>query len=99
MSIPVTVTIDRTEEGVFRAELPGQTIVGATFDELMDHLKNELAPIITRTEMKAVLTFGEESEEEAALREIEKTALRGPSLDRLAALSPPPQSWFDEPEL
>lgn len=38
-------------------------------------------------------------EEDAALAEIEKTALRGPALERLAKTFPPHPSWFDEPEI
>jgi hypothetical protein len=98
----LTITIDRTEGGRFRAvvaEQPRLVMEHDELSELVEELKQNL-------DMVAVMPDGHLSlieakarnhaDEAAARAEVEKTALRNEELDKLIDRYPVPAEWGDE---
>jgi hypothetical protein len=90
----LTITIDRTEAGRFRAEVadhPPLVIEHDELSEVVEELKRNLDFIAVMPDGRLLLA-------EAKLRtEVERTALRNEELDRLIDRYPVPAEWGDEP--
>ncbi len=99
----LTITIDRTEGGRFRASVPEQPRLVIEHDELPDlveDLKRLLDVIEVMPDGRLLvieLNVGNQSDEAAARAEIERTALRKEELDELIARYPVPAQWGDDP--
>jgi hypothetical protein len=99
----LTITIDRTEEGRFRAEVadhPRLVIEHDELSELVEHLKRNLDMIAVMPDGNLFLfeTKAHDDIHEADARaEVERTALRNESLDALIDRYPVPAEWGNEP--
>lgn len=90
----VTITVDRTESGGFRAVLPDSSSNPASSP---GRLEAETLEEVIR-ELEAVLEghFGEV--ERRARHEIAKKSVRSETLKELLRQYPAPPDWFDEPD-
>ena len=101
--MPLTLSIDRTEDGLFRAEVAGRPETAIERDdlrELIEALKQTLDMVVLNPDgtLTLIPLETEGGTEEARLRaEVEKTALRNEDLDRLIERYPVPPDWGDEP--
>ncbi len=99
----LTITIDRTEEGRFRAEVadhPRLVIEHDKLSELVEDLKRNLDMIAVMPDGRLFLFEAkalDETDEAATRAEIERTALRNESLDALIDRYPVPAEWGNEP--
>lgn len=98
--MPLTITIERTETGLFRAEVadhPRLVMEHADLPVLVEEIKGTLDLIAVAPDGQLLLFDMETVDEAAARSEIEKTALRNEDLDRLADRYPVPAEWGEEP--
>ena len=99
----LTITIDRTEGGRFRAlvaEEPRLVIEHDELPELVEELKRNLDLIVVTSDGRLLLfeAKGSNEADEAAVRgEIERTALRNEELDALIDRYPVPAEWGNDP--
>jgi hypothetical protein len=99
----LTITIDRTEGGRFRALVPEQPPLVIEHDELSELVEDlkQLVDVIAVMSDGRRLVFeakvGDQADEAAVRAEIEKTALRSEELDELIGRYPVPVEWGNEP--
>ena len=99
----LTITIDRTEEGRFRAEVaeqPRLIIEHDELSELVEDLKRNLDLIAVMPDgslMVFDVKASRDADEVSARAEVERTALRNEELDTLIDRYPVPADWGDEP--
>jgi hypothetical protein len=99
----LTITIDRTEAGLFRAEVadhPRLVIEHAEISRLVEELKQKLDLIDVTPDGRIGLVDFEttsDADDAAARAEVERTALRNEELDALIKRSPVPAEWGNEP--
>ena len=99
----LTITIDRTEGGRFRAmvaEQPRLVIEHDELSELVEELKRNLDMIVVMPDGRLLLieAKGRNQADEAAVRaEVERTALRNEELDELIDRYPVPAEWGNDP--
>ncbi len=99
----LTITIDRTEAGRFRAlvaEQPRLVIEHDELPELVEELKRNLDLLVVTPDGRHFLfeAKGSNQADEAAIRaEVERTALRNEELDELIDRYPAPAEWGDDP--
>ena len=99
----LTITIDRTEGGRFRAlvaEQPRLIIEHNELSELVKELKRNLDMIAVTPDGRLLLfeaKLGTEADEAAGRAEVERTALRNEELDELIDRNPVPAEWGGEP--
>jgi hypothetical protein len=99
----LTITIDRTEGGRFRAQVAEQPRLIFEHDqlpELVEELKRNLDMIVVAPDGRLLLfeAKGSNEADEAAVRaEIENTALRNEELDELIDRYPVPAQWGNDP--
>ncbi|MFI5457937.1 MAG: hypothetical protein ACHRXM_21060 [Isosphaerales bacterium] len=99
----LTITIDRTEGGRFRAlvaEQPRLVIEHDDLSELVEELKRNLDMIAVMPDGRLWLIQAKarnQAEETAARAEVERTALRNEELDELIDRYPVPAEWGNEP--
>src|SRR5262249_6929190 len=99
----LTITIDRTEAGRFRAlvaEQPRLVIEHDELPDLVDELKRNLDMLVATADGRLLLfqAKGSNQTDEAAVRaEIERTALRNEEIDELIDRYPVPAEWGNEP--
>jgi hypothetical protein len=99
----LTITIDRTEAGRFRAEVaehPRLVIEHDELSELVEELKRNLDLIAIMPDGRLLLIQARaenEADEAAARAEVERTALRNEDLDALIDRYPVPAEWGNEP--
>ena len=99
----LTITIDRTEGGRFRAlvaEQPRLVIERDELSELVEELKRNLDPIGVMPDGRLLLfqgKVGNQADEAAVRAEIEKKALRNEELDELIDRYPVPAEWGNDP--
>jgi hypothetical protein len=99
----LTITIDRTEQGRFRAEVtehPRLVIEHDDLSELVEELKRNLDTIAVMPDGRLLLVeakTGHDAEEVAARAEVERSALRNEELDELIDRYPVPAEWGNEP--
>jgi hypothetical protein len=99
----LTITIDRTEEGRFRALVAEQPRVVMEHDDLsalVEELKQNLDMIAVQPDGGLLLIqakAGNQVDEAAARGEIERMALRNEELDELIDRYPVPAEWGNEP--
>lgn len=96
----LTITIERTESGLFRAEVAGHprlVMEHADLPVLVEEIKETLDLIAVAPDGKLLLVDTETADEAAARSAVEKTALRNDDLDRLADRYPVPTEWGEEP--
>ncbi len=99
----LTITIDRTEAGRFRAlvaEQPRLVIEHDELSELIEELKRNLDVIAVMPDGRLLVVqakVGDEADEAAVRAEIERTALRNEELDELIDRYPVPAEWGTEP--
>jgi hypothetical protein len=102
-SMSLTITIDRTEGGRFRAlvaEQPRLVLEHDQLPELVEELKRNLDMIGVTPDGRLWLfqTKGSNEADEAGARaEIERTALRNEELDELIDRYPVPAEWGSDP--
>jgi hypothetical protein len=99
----LTITIDRTEGGRFRALVPEQPRLVFEHDELselVEDLKRLLDVIAVMPDGRLLVVevkVGHQADEAAARAEIERTALRNEELDDLIDRYPVPAEWGNDP--
>jgi hypothetical protein len=99
----LTITIDRTEGGRFRAlvaEQPRLVIEHDELSELVDELKRNLDLIHVMPDGRFLLfqgKVGNQADEAAVRAEIERKALRNEELDELIDRYPVPAEWGNDP--
>ena len=99
----LTITIDRTEDGLFRAEVaapPGLVIEDADLSRLVEELKQKLDQIFVTPDGTLLIVQTKTdvvSHDAAARAEVERTALRNEELDELIERYPVPSDWGKEP--
>jgi len=97
----LTITIDRTEAGRFRAEVaeyPPLVIEHDELSELVEELKRNLDLFAVMPGGRLLLAEATAGTNAAVARaEIERTALRNEELDDLIDRYPVPAEWGDEP--
>jgi hypothetical protein len=99
----LTITIDRTERGRFRAFVAAQprlVIERDDFSELVEELKRNLDMIVVMPDGRLVLAeakVGHQGDQATAGAEVERTALRNEELDELIDRYPVPAEWGNEP--
>jgi len=99
----LTITIDRTEGGRFRAmvaEQPRLVIEHDELSELVEELKRNLDMIAVMPDGRLLLIQAKgrnQADEAAARAEVESTALRNGELDELIDRYPVPPEWGNEP--
>ena len=101
----LTITIDRTEEGLFRAEFTEHSrsvVEHADLSGLVEELKRRLDLIAVTTDGRILLNQVEtcdDAEDAAARAEVERAALRNEELDELIDRHPVPvpAEWGSEP--
>jgi hypothetical protein len=102
----LTITIDRTERGFFRAAVGDDSrviIEHAELSMLVEELKGKLDMIAVTPDGRHLFFEVEtgrhaEADEDAAARaNVEKTALGNAELDELIDRYPVPAEWGDEP--
>ena len=99
----LTITIDRTEGGRFRAlvaEQPGLVIEHDELSDLVMELKRNLDMIAVTPDGRLLLfeaKLDDQSDEAAGRAEVERTALRNEELDELIDRYPVPAEWAGEP--
>jgi hypothetical protein len=99
----LTITIDRTEGGRFRAlvaEQPRLVIENDELSELVEELKRNLDMISVMPDGRLLLIEArarDETDEAPARAEVERTALRNEKLDELIDRYPAPAEWGNEP--
>jgi hypothetical protein len=99
----LTITIDRTEGGRFRAsvaEQPRLVLEHDELSELVEELKQNLDMIAVLPDGGLLLTQAKvpsEADEAIARAEVERTALRNEELDELIDRYPVPAEWGNEP--
>jgi hypothetical protein len=99
----LTITIDRTEGGRFRAFVAEQPLIVIEQDELpelVEELKRNLDMIVVMPDGRLLLIEAEaggEADEPTARAEVERTALRNEELDKLINRYPVPSEWGNEP--
>jgi len=99
----LTITIDRTEGGRFRAlvaEEPRLVIEHDELSELVEELKRNLDLIAVMPDGRIWLIQAKAynpTDEAAARAEVERTALRNEELDELVDRYPVPAEWGNEP--
>jgi hypothetical protein len=99
----LTITIDRTEGGRFRAlvaEQPRLVIEHDKLSELVEDLKRNLDLIGVMPDGRLLLIqakVGNQADETAGRAEIERTALRNEELDELIDRYPVPVEWGNDP--
>jgi hypothetical protein len=99
----LTITIDRTEGGRFRALVPEQPRLVIEHDELSELVEDlkrlfdvvAIMPDGRRLVLQAKV--GDQADESAVRAEIERTALRNEELDQLIDRYPVPVDWGNEP--
>jgi hypothetical protein len=99
----LTITIDRTEAGLFRAEVtehPRLIIEHDDLAEMVEELKRKLDLITVAPDGRLLLFEVKEqggADDTAARAEVERTALRNEELDELIDRYPVPMEWGNEP--
>ena len=99
----LTITIDRTEGGRFRALVPEQPRLVIEHDELSEVVEDlkRLFDVIAVMPDGRRLVFqakvGDQADEAAVRAETERTALRNEELDELIDRYPVPAEWGNEP--
>jgi hypothetical protein len=99
----LTITIDRTAEGRFRAELfedPRVIIEHDELSELVEDLKRNLDLIAVMPDGRLLVGPFQTSsgaDEAVARAEVERSAIRNEELDALIDRYPVPVEWGDEP--
>ncbi len=98
----LTITIDRTDEGLFRAEVSDRertVIERADLRELAEELKRKIDLIAVAPDgLLAFQVKGFRQDDEVVARAaVESTALRREELDRLIETYPVPSDWGEEP--
>jgi hypothetical protein len=99
----LTITIDRTEGGRFRAlvaEQPRLVIEHDELSELVEELKRNLDMIVVMPDGHLLLIQAKvpnEADEAAGRAEVERTALRNEELDELIDRYPVPVEWGNDP--
>ena len=99
----LTITIDRTEGGRFRAlvaEQPRLVIEHDELSELVEELKRNLDMIVDMPDGRLLLIeakAGRQADQAAARATVEGTALRNAELDELIDRYPVPAEWGNEP--
>ena len=99
----LTITIDRTEEGRFRAlvaEQPGLVIEHDEFSEFVEELKRSLDVIAVMPDGRLLLFQAKgfnQADEAAARAELERTGIRNEELDELIGRYPVPAEWGNDP--
>jgi hypothetical protein len=99
----LTITIDRTEEGRFRAvvaEQPRLVMEHGDLSDLVEDLKQNLDMIAVQPDGGLLLIqakAGNQVDEATARAEVERTALRNEELDELIDRYPVPAEWGNEP--
>jgi hypothetical protein len=99
----LTITIDRTEGGRFRAlvaEQPRLVIEYDELSELVEELKRNLDMIAVMPDGRLLLIQAKarnQADEAAARAEVERVALRNEELDELIDRYPVPAEWGNEP--
>src|SRR5690348_453723 len=97
----LTITIDRTKAGRFRAEVaedPPLVLEHDELSELVEELKRNLDLIAVMPDGRLLLgeaKWGTVTDEARA--EVERTALRNEELDELIDQYPVPAEWGNEP--
>jgi hypothetical protein len=102
----LTITIDRTEGGLFRAAVGDDSrviIEHADLSMLVQELKGKLDMIAVTPDGQHLFLIAkadrplDADEDTAARANVEKTALRNAELDELINRFPVPPNWGDEP--
>lgn len=100
----LTITIDRTQEGLFRAEVaehPRHIIENDDLSKLVEELKQTLDMLAVTPDGRLSLfeakRAGDVDLDDAARAEVERTALRNEELDELIDRYPVPAKWGEEP--
>jgi hypothetical protein len=99
----LTITIDRTEGGRFRAQVaehPRLVLEHDELSELVEELKRSLDMIAVMPDGRLLLIQGKapnQADEATARAEVERTALRNEELDALIDRYPVPAEWGNEP--
>jgi hypothetical protein len=99
----LTITIDRTAEGRFRAELfedPRLIIEHDELSELVEDLKRNLDLIAVMPDGRLLVgpfKTSRGADEAVARAEVERSAIRNEELDALIDRYPVPVEWGDEP--
>ena len=99
----LTITIDRTEGGRFRAlvaEQPRLVIEHDELSELVEELKRNLDMIVVMPDGRLLLIQAKvrnQADEAAVRAEVERTALRNEELDELIDRYPVPAEWGNDP--
>jgi hypothetical protein len=102
-SMSLTITIDRTEGGRFRAfvaEQPRLVMEHDQLSELVEELKRNLDMIAFLPDGRLFLiedTMQDQADEAIARAEVESTALRNEEIDELIDRYPVPVEWGNEP--
>jgi hypothetical protein len=99
----LTITIDQTEAGRFRAlvaEHPRLIIEHDELSELVEELKRNLDMIVVMPDGRLLLVEAKvrnQADEAAVRAEVERTALRNEELDELINRYPVPAEWGNDP--
>jgi hypothetical protein len=103
LRMSLTITIDSTDRGMFRAQVtdhPPLIIERLDLPGLVAELKRRLDSIVVTADGEIVLVHGQmgvDLDDAAARAEVEKTALRNEELDELIDRHPVPAEWGKEP--
>jgi hypothetical protein len=100
----LTITIDRTEGGQFRAEIgehPRLIIEHNDLPALRAELKRTIDLIFVAPDCRLLFLeakeIGSDADDAIARAKVERTALRNEELDELIDRSPVPAEWGHEP--
>lgn len=99
----LTITIDRIEGGLFRAEVaehPRLVIEHGDLSELVEELKQTLDLIAVPPDGRLLLVecqTSDDADDASARAQVERTALRSEELDELIDRYPTPSGWGNEP--
>jgi hypothetical protein len=99
----LTITIDRTEAGRFRAEVaehPHVIVERDELSELVEELKRNLDMIAVMPDGRLLLVEAKahtDADDAVARSEVERAALRNEELDKLIERYPVPAEWGNEP--
>jgi hypothetical protein len=99
----LTITFDRTEGGLYRAEVaehPRHVIEHADLSALVAEPKRNLDFLAVTPDGKLLLgpsRTGDDTADAAARAEVERTTLRNEELDELIEQYPVPVEWGEEP--